>query len=283
MNLRALAARLKPEALLFDIDGVLLDVRASYLQAVELAAARALKRHARPAPPAPGAIVARLKKVPGWNNDWDCAYGLVLIGLVANGPDEFARIFTALEAAGQTLPQLEATLIPLLAQPDRYDKALIWRDFQGHYLGREALKALYGAEADFDAEPLHAGEPVRVSGATLARLGDRYRVGAYTGRSPEEAALAFRRLGFTPERIVADDGRFRKPDPGGLVELLRGFNATRALYFGDSVDDARAVAALPGEFEVALVAVGDPLPGMALRLAPEALEEALGELPPEGR
>ena len=278
LDLKSLAEQLHPDALIFDIDGVLLEVKSSYLKAIELTVARVLKRCGRPAPPALSVLVARLKKVKGYNNDWDCSYALVLIGLVAGGPEEYAGIFTALESTNQPLTVLEGTLCPLLEKSEEYDRALIWRDFQGYYLGRGKLKELYGGECDFEADPLYLTEKPWVRAATFESLATAYKLGVYTGRNREEADLAFAGLGFYPAAVVADDGVSKKPDPAGLSLLQRELGFKRALYFGDSVDDATAVHRFGSAADLRLVAVGGELPGAVLRLEPEQLDSALKTL-----
>ena len=278
LPLKALVAQLQPDALLFDIDGVLLEVKSSYLKAIELTVARVLKRYNRPAPPALPVLVERLKQVKGYNNDWDCSYALVLIGLAASGPEVYAAIFTALEGAQQDLVTLEATLCPLLENPDDYDRALIWRDFQGYYLGKGKLKEIYGGECDFHADPLYLTERPWVKAATFESLAMAYKLGVYTGRSREEAELAFTGLGFFPAALAADDGQHKKPDPSGFAKLQRELGFKRALYFGDSVDDATAVRRFGSAADLRLVAVGGDLPGAALRLEPAELDGALRSL-----
>ncbi len=274
-DLKSLVEQLHPDALIFDIDGVLLEVKSSYIKAIELTVARVLKRCGRPAPPALSVLVERLKRVKGYNNDWDCSYALVLIGLAAGGPEEYAGIFTALESAQQSLPAIEATLCPLLEKPEEYDRALIWRDFQGYYLGKEKLKELYGGESDFEADPLYLTENPWVKTATFESLATAYKLGVYTGRNREEAELAFTRLGFYPAAVVADDGVCKKPDPAGLARLQRELGFKRALYFGDSVDDATAVTHFGSAADLRLIAIGGDLPGAVLRLEPEQLDTAL--------
>lgn len=275
MDLKTLAKNLHPSALIFDIDGVLLGVRDSYLKAIELTVARGLQRHHRPAPPALTTLVARLKRVRGYNNDWDCAYGLILLGLTANSPENFTALFAALEGQQQGLEALEATLLPLLADESAYDKALIWRDFQGYYLGRDKLRELYGAQADFDYPPLYLTEEIFVPPLILEHLALRYKIGVYTGRSPEEAKLAFERLQLTPHAVVADDGSCKKPDPAGLRTLMRKLDFKRAIYFGDSVDDANAISRFGTAADIQLVAIGADLQGAMLQLAPHELGAAL--------
>jgi histidinol-phosphate aminotransferase len=69
--LAALKSALPPEALLFDLDGVLVDVSASYRRAIIQTASRFLGKPVSPAE------VDRLKLQPGMNNDWDATAALL--------------------------------------------------------------------------------------------------------------------------------------------------------------------------------------------------------------
>jgi HAD superfamily hydrolase (TIGR01548 family) len=62
---------MKFDGILFDIDGVLVDVSESYREAIRLSAGEFLGREV-------GAEeVGKVKEIPGMNNDWDAAYALV--------------------------------------------------------------------------------------------------------------------------------------------------------------------------------------------------------------
>jgi len=85
----ALEAALAPQALLFDLDGVLADVRDSYLEAIRLTA----ESFGVPVSPDD---VARAKSLPGHNNDWVATRWLLARAGVDVPLQEVTRRFEAL-------------------------------------------------------------------------------------------------------------------------------------------------------------------------------------------
>src|SRR5262249_19116963 len=93
----------------------------------------------------------------------------------------------------------------------------------------------------------------------LQQINARFPLTLFTGRNPNEAELALIRTQLVvppPLRWVAD-GRPRKPEPDGLIELTRellagvraadehgrGPGHRLALFVGDTADDQRAAEA----------------------------------------
>jgi HAD superfamily hydrolase (TIGR01548 family) len=80
----------------------------------------------------------------------------------------------------------------------------------------------------------------------LERLAIRHRLSIYTGRLRCEADITLKR--FAPETqfdplLCADDVRVGKPDPEGLLTILKTTSAQKVWYVGDTVDDARCARA----------------------------------------
>lgn len=79
--------------------------------------------------------------------------------------------------------------------------------------------------------------------ASLRRLAKRAELAIFTGRVRNE-------LDYTLERwkvrelfghiITVEEVERPKPDPGGLLKILRGRDPATAIYLGDNVDDALA-------------------------------------------
>ena len=98
----------------------------------------------------------------------------------------------------------------------------------------------------------------------------------YTGRSHEEMALGKRQLGwedFPDDRLVTSGDGILKPSPLGLEMLCRAAGAAEPLFFGDTASDKESWLNFGrGSF----VAIGPILKGEALHF--DTLEEALRRL-----
>jgi HAD superfamily hydrolase (TIGR01548 family) len=80
----------------------------------------------------------------------------------------------------------------------------------------------------------------------LERLGERFLLGIYTGRTRYETEPTLERyalhLRFSPV-VCADDVPKGKPAPDGLFQVARLVPGKKLWYVGDNVDDARAARA----------------------------------------
>lgn len=239
-------------AVIFDVDGVLLDARASYHAVAEEAARRSVSEALGEPCTAPfdrDREVPLFKAAGRFNDDWEMARGIaLLLHLRQRGGAPPLQGF--LEAAqGKGVSGL-AKAFPAVAA--LHPQKRISRLCGALYGGRDCCRELFGFEAadalpDAPQRGLWEREPLLVEPALLKRVAGRFPVALYTGRNPGEAALALVRCELqVPERLCwVSDGRPRKPDPAGLVwlcgELLRA--GGEALFVGDTVDDRTAAEA----------------------------------------
>jgi histidinol-phosphate aminotransferase len=182
---------LPPEALLFDMDGVLVDVSASYRQAIVRTASHFLGANVPPAE------VDRWKLQPGMNNDWDATTALLQSRKVVVPRSELISVFQKFYRGSDGRPGLDASERWLLPKP-------LLRDLAARYLlgivtGRpfeEARLALQRAGTEKYFRVVIALEDMRSRpkpdpyGLHLAlrRLGARRAV--YFGDSPDDMTAA---------------------------------------------------------------------------------------------
>ena len=252
-------------AVIFDVDGVLLDASPSYHAVAEEAARRAVAvalgaRAAANLPFDRAREIPRFKAAGGFNDDWEmsCAIALVLLLRARLGPSVPPLAQLLAEAQGLGLEgiarargtQALAGLSP--GSLDALSHVRIARACCALYGGRAHCRELFGFEAteaipDAPEEGLWRREEPLVDAAILARAAARFPLALFTGRNPGEAALALTLTGLDIDARLrwVSDGRARKPHPEGLLflcrELLREGGV--ALFLGDTADDARAAAA----------------------------------------
>lgn len=83
------------DAVIFDCDGVLIDIRESYDRAISEAVAYILEGFTGcsfPKDLISNEIIFLFRKTGGFNNDWDSCYGILMF-MLCNLPDEFQRVF----------------------------------------------------------------------------------------------------------------------------------------------------------------------------------------------
>ena len=231
------------DAVVLDIDGVLVDVADSYrraiIESVERVCDKTIDRDA----------VQSFKDAGGFNNDWELTNAAALYVLarreglgmdVETFTDRVAEGGGGLDAAKEAVGDL-----PRVAQArvrDQWDTDRLRETFQALYLGEELYRELEGGEPPISAPGYIHDEPTLVGPETVADLTERFDVGVLTGRPAAEAEIALERVGLdVPEdrRFTMDDWEEGKPHPRALVELAERFDADRVAFAGDTLDDVR--------------------------------------------
>jgi HAD superfamily hydrolase (TIGR01548 family) len=230
------------DAVVLDIDGVLVDVADSYRRAIVDTVAHV---HGGTIPKDG---VQLFKDAGGFNNDWavtDAAALFVLArerGLALDLPeytDEIASRGGGVEGATSTL---EANLADEANEEvlEQWDSAHLRDVFQQLYLGADLYRDLEGGEPALDEPGYINDEPVLVEPEMIATLQDHYEVGILTGRPAAEADLALDRVGLSvpaDRTVTMDDWDEGKPHPRALVGLADTCGARALAFAGDTLDD----------------------------------------------
>ena len=235
------------DAVVLDVDGVLVDTAESYLRAIIETI---------------GAIydatidhddVQAFKDAGGFNNDWVATDAIALFVLARqHGVDVDVPAFTAAIAerggglaAAEAVVESAVDAAAYASIKDAWDPTAHRRTFQWLYLGPARYRELED-EPDPAVAPEEAGfmddEPILVAPETIERLEAHGPVGILTGRPRAEAAIALERVGLdvAPDRrLTMDDWDPGKPDPSGLCQIARACDTDRVLYAGDELDDVR--------------------------------------------
>ena len=231
------------DAIVLDIDGVLVDVADSYrraiVESVERLHGRTIDR----------ADVQYFKDAGGFNNDWDVTDAVALY-ILADDRDPLALPVFAerIREAGGGLAAAESVVDAHLAADDlaevrgAWDSAALRDAFQALYLGSDLYRELEGGDPPFEAPGYIHDEPVLVDPDTLDRLAADTKVGVLTGRPAAEADIALDRVGLDipgDHRFTMDDWPDGKPHPSALVTLAERFGAEVVAFAGDTLDDVR--------------------------------------------
>ena len=180
------------EVLVFDMDGVLVDVGESYRECIQQTVKNFTGREIS------RAAIQDLKNQGGWNNDWELSHRIIGdLGVTvdyAEVVDYFQRIF--------------------FGDDDR--EGLVLRE---QWVARPGL---------------------------LERLGRRFQLAIFTGRTRDEVKVTLERFGrslrFDPVITVEDVAR-PKPAPDGLLRIAELAPGRKLWYVGDTPDDARSARA----------------------------------------
>ncbi|MFB6084894.1 MAG: TIGR01548 family HAD-type hydrolase [Halorientalis sp.] len=232
------------DAVVLDIDGVLVDVADSYrraiVESIEHVYGDTVDR----------AAIQRFKDAGGFNNDWELTYAAALYVLASQyGLDRDLDSFTDMIAAtGGGLDAAETVVVNAVGPAEReriyeaWDKERLREVFQQLYLGSDLYRDLEGGEPDLDTEGFIHDEPKLADPEALARLQRDFDVGVLTGRPAAEADIALDRVGLEipdDHRFTMDDWEAGKPHPRALTTLAERFGADAVAFAGDTLDDVR--------------------------------------------
>lgn len=250
----------KADALIFDIDGVLLDVTGSFPEVIRQAVFTGWKRFCGGTSNVPGYNAGHervLKRHGAFNDDYDIAWTLLSMA-AASGEKLLSR---ALPSPERLLSELESYRAPVPEWVTARYGALVPRPEV-----RALCAELYGGRG----YGLHLLERPMIK-KHWRELG--LPVAIYSGRNGLEWELGKESLGwndFPDELIIHSDSGITKPSPEGLEILCRRLGASSPVFFGDTASDMQAQAAFGrGRF----AAVGPLLPEAEFRY--DTTEEAV--------
>ncbi len=183
---------MKIDSVIFDMDGVLIDVSRSYRVAIEKTTNYFMKRIGLPVKVTQEDI-AQIKNLSGFNNDWDATY--MLIELLSKGirKEKFSN-------AIKTFPAINK-------KTKEYNKI------------REVFQTFY--------QKLIYAEKCLISNRLLETLISlKLKLGIATGRPRKEALFALKNFDlqkFFPENFVIalEDVRKEKPHPEALLKIKK--------------------------------------------------------------
>lgn len=253
------------DAVIFDVDGVLLDVSES-IRAVNLLSIPAylnrLDGWTAPDNLLHTDDIERFKRAGGFNDDWDLSCALALLYLIKSAryasrdaaylhqlPPTIEQYTHAIAKRGGWLRNAEAYLQEQFLADElqeayaQYDSSLIARIFQEMWAG-DLCPRLYRFEPIYYPGPGKCLLDRPLLDRSLVPVGKT--LGILTGRTRHEADFALEIVGLQKRIPLPDHGMTRdegnqKPDPDGLRRLVRQLSCSVALYIGDSIDDLRTV------------------------------------------
>lgn len=234
--------RIITDAVVFDIDGVLVDVSESYRRAIVEAVAHVYGETIRKTD------IQLFKDAGGFNDDWELTYAAALYVLARReGLEMDIEAFAKMvEASGGGLRGAETAVADVLEPDarervhDEWDRERLRDVFQQLYLGTELYQELEGGDAPLTVDGYTHDEHVLLDPGVREALLTDFDIGVLTGRPRREADIALERveLDLPPDQLVArEDWAGSKPDPDALIDLADRFQASTVVYVGDALDD----------------------------------------------
>jgi HAD superfamily hydrolase (TIGR01548 family) len=254
------------DTIIFDIDGVLVDVSSSYYQTiidtVQYYFSSILK--------IPGKhklvdkqMIDSFKIIGGFNNDWELTAAAVLYYLwkmeeqQLKSTEELSVNFPIISefinkslSDGGGLSQLVSWISKHSSDSDTifslWDREKIFRIAKEFYAGEKYCFRLYGFHPSIvgTIQGNIKKEVFLIKPEIMAKL-KKYNIGILTGRNRAETDFIIGKIEWEawlePDSVVTAENNMIKPSPAGLEYLLHKFQSKQALFVGDTMDDLMTV------------------------------------------
>jgi len=247
------------DGIVFDCDGVLVDVSNSYDLAIQRTTAYILKEIAGipKFDPVTSKIIEGFKASGGFNDEVDLTYASILSLAAANNLNKPGKqfIFQVIENADQTgiksvekyLESLNADITNIkkkLDYPGPRDTNLLCSIFDQLFYGPKLYSKLFKKKSNFSEQGLIENDIVLVKKELLEKLKKKFdkKIAIVSGRGIESIRYSLMELldEFNVENsmFLEDEPReLGKPNPDSLVHTLNGISSSHCLYVGDSMED----------------------------------------------
>ena len=247
------------DSIIFDCDGVLIDVTKSYDTTINETIRYVLKEIADITEDIPltNEILLKFKSTGGFNDEIDITYSGVLCYIAAKklNKDPTELILDVLNNAddsGITYVEnfLNKTDVDIsdvkarLGYPSVEKNDLIHATFDQLFFGPELYSKIFQKKSNFSEKGLIENDNVIVNSELIEVLKKKFndKIAIVTGRGLNAISSSLKELlnQFNVENSVflEDEPRdLAKPNPQSLIRAMKGLNSKNCLYVGDSMED----------------------------------------------
>ena len=248
------------DSIVFDCDGVLIDVSNSYDLAIKKTVDFIIKEMSQinESGLVTKSMIEGFKTSGGFNDEIDVAYALILSVVAAKKKNEpFSKfVFKVIENADQTgiksvekyLDDLNIDVVDIrkkLAYPGKKFQNPLSSIFDEMFYGSELYVQLYKRKPQFfDGLGLIENDLVLLNKDLVKSLHERFgkKIAIVTGRGLLSAKHSlkdlFNEFDLNNSRFLEDEPReMAKPNPQSLISTIKGMDGKNSLYVGDSMED----------------------------------------------
>jgi HAD superfamily phosphatase len=272
------------ECALFDIDGVLIDVRKSYNLAIKQTVDFVVKRMtgvscARRL--VSDTLLLKFKQTGGFNNEIDMSYAIILalmsLPFGESVHDKTDFLFTVAENADETgmlsVEEYLSSLYPPsrirklkedLVYPAPVGKSLLATVFDELFYGPTLFQKQHNMKPRYyHGKPLIENDKIVIKEKTIKLISKKFRenLALISGRSQIAAQHSlkpiFNIFNSSASVFLEDENREHwKPNPYSLKKAMKHLGAKTALYVGDSIEDLNMARKAETETDVKILFIG---------------------------
>jgi len=246
------------DTIIFDCDGVLIDITKSYDFAIIKTTKYVLENFSKITNSinVDFKIIDGFKSTGGFNDEVDLAYVAILSLTAAKklekDPTEF--IFDVIENSDSNgIVSVEkyldnqtdiSEIKNSLSYPGTHNDNLLYQIFDQFFYGPELYKKLFNKDSKFSEPGLIEQDDVIINNSLLELLEKKFnsKIAIVTGRGKESVSYSLKellkRFDLKNSVFLEDESReLAKPNPKPLFDSIKGMNGVSTLYVGDSMED----------------------------------------------
>ena len=249
---------LEIDSLIFDCDGVLIDIKKSYDQTIIATTKYVLENFAEitDSIDVDFKIIDGFKSTGGFNDEVDLTYASILSLVAAKklkqDPTEF--IFSVIKNSDSTgIKSVEnflkkqtdiSEIIKKLSYPGSHSENILYQIFDQLFYGPELYSKLFKTISKFSEPGLIENDQVIFNDELSKKLQKKFgsQISMVTGRGKQSVSYSLKHLlekfDLKNSVFLEDEAReLAKPNPQSLVNSISGMNSKSCLYVGDSMED----------------------------------------------
>ena len=251
------------DSIIFDCDGVLIDVTNSYDTTINETIRYVLKElncnfgQYREGVPLTDEMLLKFKSTGGFNDEIDITYSGILCFIAAKklNKDPAELILDVLNNADDSgityienfLNKIDVDIVDVKARlgyPSADKNDLIHATFDQLFFGPELYSKIFQKESKFSEKGFIENDNVIVNSELIEELKKKFndKIAIVTGRGFNAINSSLKEIlnQFNVENSVflEDESRdLAKPNPQSLIRVMKGLDSKNCLYVGDSMED----------------------------------------------
>jgi len=249
----------KFDSIIFDCDGVLVDIRNSYDHAINKTISAIMKElfNDEIGDVVTSKIHFGLKSVGGFNDEVAVVYAIVMtLAASKKSGIEFEKLIidviananeSGINSIDDYFKDQNIDLMKIKSKLDYENSrkiSYIHRIFNQLFYGPKLYQEIFNEKSQFDDEPLIDLDDIVLDNNLIFKLKNRFgtKISTVTGRGKFAFSYSMKNFldNFDIENSVFLEDRpleLAKPNPDSLIESISGINSKCSLYIGDSMED----------------------------------------------
>jgi len=246
------------DSIIFDCDGVLIDITKSYDQTIIKTTQYVLKNFAKidDAINVDFKIIDGFKSTGGFNDEVDLTYAAILSLIAAKKleKDQPSFIFNVIKNADSSgIDSVEkylesqvdiSDIKKQLSYPGTHHENPLYQIFDQLFYGPELYQKLFKNPSKFSKPGLIEQDELILNNLLIEKLQKKFnsKIAIVTGRGKESASYSLKTLldKFDQKNstFLEDESReLAKPNPQPLLDAIKGMNSISSMFVGDSMEE----------------------------------------------